>query len=87
MLLNDLPSGVHAVVTRVSAVAGVDAATVRRLGELGFIAGEPLRLLRRGPGGREPLAVLVGETMFALRALEAQCIEVSCGGPGAAPVN
>jgi ferrous iron transport protein A len=35
-----------------------------------------VQLLRRGPGGREPLAVLVGETMFALRLLEAQCIEV-----------
>jgi ferrous iron transport protein A len=33
--------------------------------------------LRRGPGGREPLAVLVGETLFALRWVEAQCIEVS----------
>ena len=33
-------------------------------------------LLRRGPGGREPLAVQVGETLFALRLLEAQCIEV-----------
>ena len=45
-------------------------------GELGFLPGEPVQLLRRGPGGREPLAVLVGETMFALRLLEAQCIEV-----------
>ena len=36
----------------------------------------PLHLLRRGPGGREPLAVRVGETMFALRLLEARCILV-----------
>jgi ferrous iron transport protein A len=35
-----------------------------------------VQLLRRGPGGREPLAVLIGETMFALRLIEAQCIEV-----------
>ena len=41
-----------------------------------FIAGEPVRMLRRGPGGREPLAVQVGETLFALRLLEAQCIRV-----------
>ena len=54
----------------------VDAASLRRLGELGFIPGEPVQLLRRGPGGREPLAVLVGDTMFGLRLLEAQCIEV-----------
>jgi ferrous iron transport protein A len=33
--------------------------------------------MRRGPGGREPLAVQVGETFFALRQIEAQCVEVS----------
>ena len=77
MLLSQLPNGAHALVQRVvSASADVGAATLRRLGELGFIAGEPVQVLRRGPGGREPLAVQVGETMFALRLLEAQCIEV-----------
>jgi ferrous iron transport protein A len=77
MLLTDLPNGAHATVERVVAASPeVDAVTLRRLGELGFIAGEPLQLLRRGPGGHEPLAVLIGETMFALRWLEAQCIEV-----------
>ena len=35
-------------------------------GELGFLPGEPVQVLRRGPGGREPLAVMIGETMFAL---------------------
>jgi len=75
--LSDLPNGAHATVRRVvAASADADATLVRRLGELGFIHGEPLQLLRRGPGGREPLAVLIGETMFALRLLEAQCIEV-----------
>ena len=77
MLLSQLPNGAHALVQRVvSASADVGVATLRRLGELGFIAGEPVQVLRRGPGGREPLAVQVGETMFALRLLEAQCIEV-----------
>ena len=76
-LLNQLPDGARAVVARVvSASPEVDAVALRRLGELGFIPGEPVQLLRRGPGGREPLAVLIGETMFALRLLEAQCIEV-----------
>jgi ferrous iron transport protein A len=79
-LLNHLPDGASAVVARVvSASPEVDAVALRRLGELGFIPGEPVRLLRRGPGGREPIAVLVGETMFALRLLEAQCIEVEVG--------
>jgi len=77
MMLNDLPNGAHATVSRVlAASAEVDGATLRRLGEIGFIPGEPLQLLRRGPGGREPLAVLIGDTMFGLRLLEAQCIEV-----------
>jgi ferrous iron transport protein A len=77
MLLNELPTGSHATVSRVVATsADVDEVTLRRLGELGFIPGEPVQLLRRGPGGREPLAVLIGDTMFGLRLLEAQCVEV-----------
>jgi ferrous iron transport protein A len=77
MLLNELPAGAHATVARVVAASGeTDEAMLRRLGELGFIPGEPVQLLRRGPGGREPLAVLIGDTMFGLRLLEAQCIEV-----------
>ena len=80
MLLNELPNGTHAFVSRVvAASADVDAVALRRLGELGFIPGEPVQLLRRGPGGREPLAVLIGETMFGLRLHEAQCIEVELG--------
>ena len=77
MLLNELPNGAHATVSRVVAGSSeVDAIALRRLGELGFIPGEPVQLLRRGPGGREPLAVLIGDTLFALRLLEAQCVEV-----------
>ncbi len=77
MLLNDLPNGARATVTRVVATsADVDSVSLRRLAELGFIPGEPVQLLRRGPGGREPIAVLVGDAMFGLRLLEAQCIEV-----------
>ncbi|MCE9661044.1 MAG: ferrous iron transport protein A [Burkholderiales bacterium] len=76
--LATLAAGGRATVTRVVAASPeIDAVALRRLGELGFLPGEPVQLLRRGPGGREPLAVLIGETMFALRLLEAQCIEVS----------
>jgi ferrous iron transport protein A len=77
MRLTELPNDTHASVKGVVAASPeLDAGDLRRLGELGFIAGEPLHLLRRGPGGREPLAVQVGDTLFALRWLEAQCIEV-----------
>ena len=75
--LSALADGAHGTVARVvAASADVDAVALRRLGELGFLPGEPVQLLRRGPGGREPIAVIIGETMFALRLLEAQCIEV-----------
>ena len=79
MLLSQLSNGSRAWVERViPGSTEVGEATLRRLGELGFIAGEPVQMLRRGPGGREPLAVQVGETLFALRLLEAECIEVQC---------
>lgn len=73
--LADLPNGAQATVARLQAGGPeLDAAHLRRLGELGFLPGEPVRLLRRGPGGREPLAVLVGHTLLALRLAEARCV-------------
>lgn len=78
--LSDLPDGASAVVVGVAARSPeVDAATLLRLQELGFLEGEPVRVLRRGPGGREPIAVRIGDTQFALRRVEAQCIEVRAG--------
>lgn len=80
-LLADLPNGVPATVQAVCAnEAHLSESHLRRLGELGFLPGEPVQVLRRGPGGREPLAVVVGETMFALRLLEARCISVRLDG-------
>lgn len=77
--LSDLPNGAHAIVRAVTSPvdAAGDAQMLHRLGELGFLPGEPVHLVRRGPGGREPIAVQVGETMFALRLVEARCVEVS----------
>ena len=78
MLLSQLSNGQHAQVTcLIASSPEVGDATLRRLGELGFIEGEPVQMLRRGPGGREPLAVQVGDTLFALRLLEAECIKVT----------
>lgn len=75
--LADLPKGAHATVVGLRApTPEADQTLLRRLAEIGFLAGEPVHLLRRGPGGCEPLAVQVGDTLFALRALEARCIEV-----------
>ena len=77
-LLADLPDGAPATVVSVCANGlALGEAHLRRLGELGFLPGEPVQVLHRGPGGREPLAVLVGDTMFALRLAEARCIAVT----------
>lgn len=77
MKLTELADGARAVVEGVaSSNPLIDATALRRLGELGFLEGEPLTVLRRGPGGVEPIAVQIGDTQFALRLLEAQCIEV-----------
>jgi ferrous iron transport protein A len=85
--LDELADGAHATVVRVHGTSPVlDEAMLRRLVELGFIAGEPVQVLRRGPGGREPLAVRVGDTLFALRLAEARCIEVT-GAPAARPIS
>jgi ferrous iron transport protein A len=75
--LDQLADGAHATVQGVHADSpDLDAAMLRRLAELGFIAGEPVQVLRRGPGGRDPLAVRIGDTLFALRKAEARCIDV-----------
>jgi len=43
----------------------------RRLRELGFVKGEPVQVVARGPVGGEPLLVQIGFTRFALRRSEA----------------
>ena len=48
----------------------------RRLRELGFVAGEQVQVVARGPFGAEPLLVQVGYTRFALRRIEAARVQV-----------
>ena len=47
-----------------------------RLLELGFIEGERLRVIAHGYPGREPIAVRIGNTTFALRRFEADHVLV-----------
>ena len=47
-----------------------------RLLELGFVEGEPLRVIAHGYPGREPIAVRIGSTTFALRRFEADHVLV-----------
>ena len=52
-----------------------DEPLVRRLAEIGFLPGEPVRVMARAPGG-EPIAVRVGRSTFALRRVEAALVQV-----------
>jgi ferrous iron transport protein A len=79
MRLDELPKGGRAVVTTVHR-RSADDAIAQRLMELGFVSGEPVRLLATGPLGGEPLLVQVGYTRFALRRAEAARIEVAMEG-------
>lgn len=56
---------------------GHDRNLVLRLLEIGFVPDEYVRVVATGPGGREPIAVRVGGTMFALRRHEAEHIYVT----------
>jgi ferrous iron transport protein A len=78
--LDRLPRQVLAVVTRLR--TGDDAeerSVAMRLLEIGFLPGEQVRVIAHGPG-RDPLAVRVGHTTFALRRHEAALIEVQATG-------
>ena len=74
--LSNLPMGKSAVVHVVSAPRSDENIHLeRRLAEVGFIPGEPVRVLRKVTGG-EPIAVRIGGSTFALRKKEAECIQV-----------
>jgi ferrous iron transport protein A len=75
MLLSELPPGRPAI------IEGVDDRTVidtiaTRLRDLGFVRGEPVRVVARGLIGADPLVVQIGFTRFALRRSEAARVTV-----------
>jgi ferrous iron transport protein A len=76
MPLSSLRPGAAGTVARVLApTPGGDEQLVRRLVEIGFLPGEPVRVLARAPGN-EPIAVRLGRSTFALRAFEADFVHV-----------
>lgn len=75
MRLSDLPKGASAVVERVED-AHVNDMIAQRLRDLGFVAGERVRLVARGPVGADPLLIQIGSTRFALRRAEAARVTV-----------
>jgi len=54
-----------------------DAERILRLTEIGFVPGESVRVVAFGFPGREPIAVRIGRSTFALRAHEAALTEVA----------
>jgi Fe2+ transport system protein FeoA len=68
------------VPARISRIASPDTAEeqhlVLRLIEIGFLPGESVRVVAHGHPGREPIAVRLGHTTFALRRHEAGFIHV-----------
>jgi ferrous iron transport protein A len=53
------------------------AAMKRRLLELGFVPGETIRIVAESFPSRDPIAVRLGNTTFALRRYEAAMIRVT----------
>jgi ferrous iron transport protein A len=74
--LSDLPKGATAVVDRVDDAHAADP-IAQRLRDLGFVAGEPVRLVAVGPMGADPLLIQIGSTRFALRRNEAARVWVN----------
>ncbi len=76
-----LRKGDRGVVTRVQdddqSLGDEAQSTVsRRLLELGFVPGEPIEVIEEIWPGRDPIAVRVGNTTFALRRREAGAVFV-----------
>ncbi|MDR1076130.1 MAG: FeoA domain-containing protein [Xanthomonadaceae bacterium] len=76
MILTDVPMYTAVIVESVEDSASNDV-IARRLRELGFVAGEPVKVVAKGPIGGEPLLIQVGFTRFALRRSEAARVRVA----------
>jgi ferrous iron transport protein A len=89
LTLDRLPDRQWATVLDVARLAGQEERQLAlRLTEIGFVPGEPVRILARGVPGNDPLAVRVGQTTFALRRHEAALVQVTpCLGPAVEAAN
>jgi len=82
--LAQLRRGAKGIVSAISDAAdpqasvgdSVGSSIVRRLLELGFVAGERIEVIEEVRPGRDPIAVRIGSSMFALRRREAQAVLV-----------
>jgi ferrous iron transport protein A len=73
--LSELPKDASAVVDRVHDAHTADP-IAQRLRDLGFVDGEPVRVVAIGPMGGDPVLIQIGYTRFALRRAEAARISV-----------
>jgi ferrous iron transport protein A len=73
--LSDVPKGGSAVVAGVMD-AHADDAIAQRLRDLGFVAGERVRVAAVAPMGGDPILIQIGYTRFALRRAEAARVTV-----------
>jgi ferrous iron transport protein A len=72
-----LRKGDCATVTGLATVTGEDQIALRmRLLELGFAPGEQIRVVAESFPRRDPMAVRLGNTTFALRRQEASMIQI-----------
>ncbi|MDR2335136.1 MAG: ferrous iron transport protein A [Burkholderiaceae bacterium] len=77
MGLDSLPRHQNGLVVGLRAAGNErEQAMVLRLMEIGFLPGEPVRVLATGVPGADPLAVRVGQATFALRRDEAAFVLV-----------
>ncbi|MDR8730002.1 FeoA family protein [Burkholderia pseudomultivorans] len=76
MRLSNLTKHTPALVERVDD-ARPDDPIAQRLRDLGFVRGEPVRVVACGPWGADPLLIQVGSTRFALRRAEAERVSVN----------
>jgi len=75
MKLTDLPAFSPARVVAVQDDHDGDSIS-HRLRELGFVDGEPVEVVGKGPIGGDPLLIRIGFTRFALRRREAARVTV-----------
>jgi ferrous iron transport protein A len=78
MRLSDLSKGSTAIVDTVEYIHPSDP-VARRLRDLGFVLGEPVRVVAHGPWSGDPMLVQIGSTRFALRRDEAWRVRVIAG--------
>ncbi|WP_307838079.1 FeoA family protein [Burkholderia plantarii] len=76
MLLTHLAKNVPAIVVDVANVSQPDP-IAQRLRDLGFVAGEMVRVVAHGPWRADPVLIQIGSTRFALRRTEAARVTVT----------